>query len=87
MELLKNSYVMAILTFIVCYYLFYIFGIGYRSKQGKTKEVKEMSIKFPLLFAFCIWLLWHFILFPHPNVKHVGGSNEQGLNILHNMWL
>jgi hypothetical protein len=89
MDILKNSYVMAILTFLSLYYIFYVMGIGYQTYYVEGKTVKDMSIKFPLLFAFGIWLLWHFVVFPHPNTleTHIPESSNGGPVIINKMWV
>lgn len=88
MDILKNSYVIAILTFLVVYYVFYVLGIGYRTFQDGNKTIKDMSIKFPLLFAFGIWLIWHFILFPHPSVTYTAlpVAKSGGPVMMKKMW-
>lgn len=66
-EIFKNSYIMAIFSFVILYIIFYLSGIGYTITYKDDREIKVMSYKYPLILSLIIWMTWHFILFPHPD--------------------
>lgn len=76
LDLLKNSFIAAILGFFLSYIFFYLAGIGYEiviNDEGKQERV--MSFKYPLAFALFVWLLWYFYLFP-PNKMVTPNKSE-----------
>jgi N-acetyl-beta-hexosaminidase len=78
-KIFKNSYVMAILAFLLLSLVFYLAGIGYTTSVNKNGIVeKKFSYKYPLALALLIWLLWHFCLFPPPE-SAVKKSNTQNM--------
>ncbi len=76
--LLKNSYIVMILAFVVLCIIFYLFEIGYsttieyvgnedcleKGTCAQTKVVKKFSWKYPLAIALVVWMVWHFYLYP-----------------------
>lgn len=67
MKIFRNSYVVFILTFIILYALFYLFGIGYRTEIIDDRPVIKLSWRYPLGLALIVWVFWHFYLYPTPN--------------------
>lgn len=63
-KILKNSYIIFIITFIALYALFYLFGIGYTAEIVDGKKVMKSSWKYPLGLSLIIWVMWHFCLYP-----------------------
>jgi hypothetical protein len=68
-DILKNSYVVGILSFISLYITFYLLGIGYETEKVNGRVIKKMSYRYPLILALIIWLAWHFMIYPHPSVE------------------
>lgn len=62
----QNSYIVAIITFILLSVFCYFFEIGYSINYEDDKVVKKFSWKYPLAITLIIWVVWHFILFPPP---------------------
>jgi len=84
LDIFKNSFFVAFLTFIVSYVLFYLIGVGYEITVVDGKQTRQMSIKYPLAFTLIIWLLWQFYLFPNElfpleEQKQMGGSTDYGV--------
>lgn len=79
-KILKNSYVVFIITFIALYTLFYLFGIGYTAEMVEDKKVIKPSWKYPLGLSLIIWTAWHFFLYPpdgeFPPFKYMEGGGE-----------
>ena len=79
----KNSYVVAIIAFILLCVVFYLLGIGYTTiveysgepgclEKGnctQTKLIKKFSWKYPLAIALIIWIIWHFYLYPPAEIS------------------
>lgn len=66
----QNSYVIAILCFIILSILFYIFEIGYKfSIDVDGKVSKSFNIKYPLAISLIVWLIWYFYLYPPQKIK------------------
>ena len=76
----QNSFIVAILSFIILCILFYIFEIGYTFSITDGKIKKSFSIKYPLAAALIIWLIWYFYLYPPQEVK--GGNKENVINTI-----
>lgn len=84
-QIFQNSYIVAIIVFVVLIVFFYIFQIGYTStveytgdpgcvEKGNctsTKVVKKFSWKYPLVIAIMVWLIWHFCLFPPQEIREM----------------
>jgi hypothetical protein len=77
LDIFKNSFFVAFLTFIISYVLFYLAGIGYEITVINGKQVRQMSIKYPLAFSMIIWLLWQFYLFP-TDLFPIEGKGQTG---------
>jgi predicted RND superfamily exporter protein len=79
-KIFENSYVVALITFILLIAIFYVFKIGYKleyqydpnqddlsrdnQKNNKLKPIYKFSIRYPLAIALMVWIYWHFFLFP-----------------------
>lgn len=75
-RILKNSYIVAILVFIILCIIFYVFDIGSKTVVIDNKNVKKFSWKYPLALALIVWLIWYFYLFP-PSNKITTNMNKQ----------
>lgn len=73
-QILKNSYVIFVLSFIILCIIFYLLGIGYGKEIKNGKVVKKFSWKYPLAIALLIWVFWHFYLYPPANEKNMGST-------------
>lgn len=60
----QNSYIVAIITFIVLCVIFYVFEIGSNTSISNGQVVKSFSWKYPLAITLIVWLIWHFWLYP-----------------------
>ncbi|MEM0354120.1 MAG: hypothetical protein QXW79_00925 [Thermoplasmata archaeon] len=84
--MLQNSYIVAIITFILLAAFFYIFKFGYttqyqvENKASHLKVVRRFSWKYPLAITLIIWLFWHFYLFPPKNLEVHETSQSTGQN-------
>jgi len=67
-DILKNSFVMAIIVFVASYFFFYLFGIGYETQIINGRMVRRMSWKYPLALSLLVWMIWYFYLYPAPEV-------------------
>jgi hypothetical protein len=76
MKIFKNSYVIFIITFILLYALFYLFGIGSYTEIVNGKPITKTSWKYPLGLSLIIWVLWHFYVYPDDTDKYrqMGGD-------------
>ncbi|CAH6420185.1 Hypothetical protein MVR_LOCUS58 [uncultured virus] len=64
-SILKNSFVVMIIAFLVLSAAFYVFGIGFTTSIEPDGQInRRFSYKYPLAIALIIWLLWYFVLFP-----------------------
>jgi hypothetical protein len=82
MKIFKNSYVVAIITFVLLYVIFYLFGIGYYTEIVDGKPVNKVSWKYPLGLALIIWVLWHFYIYPsetEPKFRQMDGGGANSL--------
>lgn len=90
-NILKNPFVIFIVSFIVLYILFYIFNIGYTTKIQNGVIIKKVGWKYPLAIALILWLIWYFILFPphRHEIKKVKNPvrENQGIKIDMENWL
>jgi len=75
-DILKNSFIMAILVFISSYFFFYLFGIGYETQIINGRAVRRMSWKYPLALALLVWMIWYFYLYPAPEVLQESGMQR-----------
>lgn len=73
----QNSYIIAIISFIVLCLIFYFFEIGYVTTMVDGKIVKKFSWKYPLAISLIIWLVWYFCLFPPKN--DINNSTDYGI--------
>jgi hypothetical protein len=81
-EILKNSYVIFLISFILLCIIVYFFGIGQEvivaptanDNVEKTVESK-FNWKYPLAISLVIWAFWHFYLYP---------VDDEFSNLLHN---
>lgn len=60
----QNSYVVAIIVFIILVALFYIFEIGFTTEIKDGKIIKHFSFKYPLAISLIVWLFWYFYMYP-----------------------
>jgi len=65
-NLFKDSYFIAFLTFIIVCIVCWLFKIGYVPKSGNNLKDRIINFNwaYPLAIALLIWVLWHFCLFP-----------------------
>src|SRR5690606_6586711 len=67
----QNSYIVALIVFIILVVIFYLFEIGYVTEiDPDGKIVKKFSWRYPLAIALIVWLIWHFWLFPPKEDSH-----------------
>lgn len=69
----QNSYVVAVICFILLCAIFYFLQIGYSTSTVNGKVVKKFSWKYPLAISLVIWVIWHFYLYPPADVN---GTSE-----------
>lgn len=62
----QNSYVVAVLCFVLLSLFFYFFEFGYSTSVENGKTVKKFSWKYPLAISLIVWVVWHFYLYPPP---------------------
>lgn len=60
----QNSYIVALITFIVLSVIFYFLQIGSKTEIVNGKIVKKFSWKYPLAISLIMWIFWHFYMFP-----------------------
>lgn len=64
-DILKNSYVILLLCFILLCMIFYLFEIGYTVRiTSENKVIREFSWKYPLAISLIVWIFWHFYIYP-----------------------
>ncbi len=61
----QNSYIVAIITFIVLSVIFYFLQIGSKVVMVNGKVVRKFNWKYPLAITLVVWIIWHFYLYPH----------------------
>lgn len=67
-KIYQNSYIVAIITFILLCIIFFLFEIGYSAKINEKGEIeKKFSWKYPLAISLLVWLIWYYVIFPRPN--------------------
>ena len=66
----QNSYIVAIITFVILCVIFYFLQIGYSNKIANGKVIKKFSWKYPLAITLMVWLIWHFYLYPPIKLPH-----------------
>lgn len=70
MGLFKNSYVVAIIIFIILAIIFYIFKIGYHIVVDDDGNIeRKYSWKYPLAIALLSWVVLHFLIIPPDSIK------------------
>lgn len=95
-RILKNSYVIFFLSFILLFVIFYIFKIGSTQTVKPDGTIHQnANWKYPLAIALVIWVIWNFFLYPPPeeieeimkSKKTYGGNctNNQKINM--DMWI
>jgi hypothetical protein len=86
MQILKNSYVIFFITFIVLSLLSYFFKIGGTNRintSGKIPKVDfKYSWKYPLGISLLVWLLVHFWVYPPDDILY-GTIDMKGGNTKH----
>ena len=78
-KIFRNSYVIFVITFILLYVLFYLFGIGYKTEIIDDKPIIKFSWRYPLGLSLIVWIFWHFYLYPvneYPNLKCMDGGGN-----------
>lgn len=60
----QNSYIIALITFIILAAIFYIFQIGTTIIVNNGKIEKKFNWKYPMAISLIVWLFWHFSLYP-----------------------
>lgn len=63
-DLYKNSYLAAVVAFIIVTILIYVFKVGYLYEIKDGQVTKRINWKIPVIWALLIWLLWYFVLYP-----------------------
>lgn len=64
-DLLKNSFVIALIIFLILCMIFYLFKIGYKITIDDDGDVKEsFSWKYPLAITLIAWLILYFFVMP-----------------------
>lgn len=63
-HILKNPYVVFVITFIVLYLVFYFLGIGTYVQVEDGKKVVKTGWKYPLALALMAWAVFNFYLYP-----------------------
>lgn len=77
----QNSYIVAVLVFILLYVLFYFFGINPIIQEKNGKIVKKTNWKIPLAISLIVWLIWYFYLFP-PSAQGISTTtNSNNVNV------
>ena len=76
-SLLKNSFIVLLISFVLLCLIFYLFKIGYTKQFINGKIVKKFSWKYPLAISLIIWLIWHFYLYPPPPSDSVKNNSSQ----------
>ena len=82
----KNSFIVAIIVFILLCIIFYVFNFGYEYKYTNGVIEKKFSIKYPLVIALLVWVLWFFVIFPPPKSKQEGIKHSEP-NIIMDNWI
>lgn len=73
----QNSYIIALITFIVIGVIFYLFQIGTTLTVNNGKIEKKFNWKYPLAISLMVWLFWHFYMYPpQGQEKIIGGSSS-----------
>lgn len=85
-KLYKNSYLVAILTFIILLIIFYAFSIGTTFYVENEKIKRRYNWQYPLAIALIVWVVWHFLLFPQkdnsePKQNFVNDAYSQKINM------
>jgi hypothetical protein len=75
LDLIKNSYVAAIVAFVIAWVMLYLIDIGTDIKISNGKKTKVMGWKYPLAIALIVWLIWYFFLFPQKESNIISNSN------------
>ena len=67
----QNSYIVAIIVFIILLIIFYVFKIGATTEiTSDGKIVKKFNWKYPVAISLIVWLVWHFWLFSPKETSH-----------------
>lgn len=77
----QNSYIIALISFIVLCVVFYLFQIGTTVTLENGRVEKKINWKYPLAISLVIWLFWHFYMYPPPDQENImsGGSSRNKL--------
>lgn len=76
----QNSYIVAILIFVVLCIVFYLLEIGYNVEVKDGKVIKNFSWKYPLAIALVVWVIWYFYLYPPSNLKEKNSNLGNAIN-------
>lgn len=77
----QNSYVVAIIVFILLCVVFYLFEIGYSTRLTENGEIeKTFSWSYPLAITLIVWVIWHFVLFPTKEIKSKSIYSDNNLH-------
>lgn len=79
-RIFQNSYLVAIIAFILLTIFFYLFGIGFKTVNGK----KVFTYRYQIGIALLVWLFWKFYLYPSPNYAEPKTGGLSGMNV--RMW-
>lgn len=74
--LLKNSYVVAVIAFIVAWIVCMIFDIGYTQSVKNGRIVRRFGWRYPLAIALMVWVAWHYWISPPNGSKSDDHSNH-----------
>jgi len=82
-RIFENSYLVAIITFLILTIFFYIFGIGFNKK-------KEFTYRYQIVISLLVWLVWKFYLYPSSDVlpinEQTGGNKVPTAKMNLGMW-
>ena len=77
--LLKNSYVILIISFVVLSAIFYLLGIGHSISYESGVPTKKYGWKYPLAVSLVVWAIVHFYIYPSNNINHT--QNESPISL------
>lgn len=90
-HLYENSYVVAIVTFVILLILCYVFDIGTQYRvNDKNQLQKSFNWKYPLALSLLVWVSWHFFVFPQskdePSTLSIMKNNLNAQKMFVNTW-
>jgi uncharacterized membrane protein (DUF485 family) len=79
-QIYRNSYIVAIVSFVLLSLIFYVLQIGYTREVVDGKVVRKFGWKYPLAISLLIWVVWKFFLFPS-NPDTIKNTNPKSIGI------